>query len=176
MVLPAYFEMGDPGFPVALRFDAQGHMRSMVRMGQNHKTIQPALLPLSDTHWLALARDTSSERKIQVSQTHDAGTHWQNAASLSLPNPDASIATLQLPDGTVLLAHNTTSEGRHSLGLSASTDGVQWTPLLTVAEGSAGAEYSYPSLVWTGQHVVLSYTDQRRQIAWQRFALVPAKP
>lgn len=176
MVLPAYFEMGDPGFPVALRFDAQGHMRSMVRMGQDRKTIQPALLPLGDTHWLALARDTSSERKIQVSETRDAGAHWQDAPNLDLPNPDASIATLQLPDGTMLLAHNTSSEGRHVLGLSASADGVQWTPLLTAAQGGAGTEYSYPSLVWTGQHVLLSYTDQRRQIAWQRFALVPAKP
>jgi len=176
MVLPAYFEMGDPGFPVALRFDAQGRMRNMVRMGQSRKTIQPSLLSLSDTHWLALQRDTSGQRKIQVSETRDAGAHWQDAPNLDLPNPDASIATLQLPDGTMLLAHNTSSEGRHVLGLSASVDGVRWTPLLTVAQGSAGTEYSYPSLVWTGQHVVLSYTDQRRQIAWQRFALVPAKP
>ena len=176
MVLPAYFEMGDPGFPVALRFDAQGHMRSMVRMGQNRKTIQAALLPLSDTHWLALQRDTSGQRKIQVSETRDAGAHWQNAPGLSLPNPDASIATLQLPDGTVLLAHNTTSEGRHSLGLSASVDGVHWTPRIFAAQGGAGAEYSYPSLVWVDQHVMLSYTDQRRQIAWQRFAIRPATP
>jgi hypothetical protein len=113
MVYRSTLRWADPGFPVALRFDAQGHMRSMVHMGQSRKTIQPALLPLSNTHWLALQRDTSGQRKIQVSQTHDAGTHWQNAASLSLPNPDASIATLQLPDGTMLLAHNTSSEGRH---------------------------------------------------------------
>lgn len=176
MVLPAYFEMGDPGFAVALRFDAQGQMRSMVRMGQDRKTIQPALLPLSATHWLALARDTSGERKIRVSQTHDAGAHWQNAPNLSLPNPDASIATLQLPDGTMLMAHNTTSEGRHSLGLSTSANGLEWTPPLTAAQGSAGAEYSYPSLAWVDQHVMLSYTDQRRQIAWQRFAILPATP
>ena len=176
MVLPAYFEMGDPGFGVALRFDAQGRMRGMVRMGGDRKAIQPAFVPLGESHWLALSRDTSSQRRIRVSQTHDGGAHWQTAPSLALANPDAAIATLRLPDGTVLLAHNTTEEGRHVLGLSTSVDGVRWSPPMVVAQGEAGAEYSYPSLAWVDGHVVLSYTDQRRQIAWQRFAVVPASP
>jgi predicted neuraminidase len=176
MVLPAYFEMGHPSFPVALRFDADGRMRSITRMGQSQQMLQPALLPLSDTHWLAFSRDGSPQRRIRVSQTLDAGGNWQDSPNLDLPNPDSSVVTLRLPDGTMLLAHNNTSEGRHILDLSASVDGRQWQRITTVAQGGAGTEYSYPSLEWADQQVWLSYTDQRRQIAWQRFAVVPHSP
>ena len=176
MVLPAYFEMGHPSFPLALRFDAGGNMRSLTRMAQSQQMIQPALLPLSDTRWLALTRDASPQRRIRVSQTADAGAHWQDAPNLDLPNPDSSIAALRLPDGTMLLAHNNISEGRHRLDLSTSVDGVRWQHAMTVAQGAVGTEYSYPSLEWADQQVWLSYTDQRRQIAWQRFAVRPAKP
>jgi len=176
MVLPVYFEMGRPSFPVALRFDADGRMRSITRMAHGQNMMQPALLPLSDTSWLALARDGSPQRRIRVSQTIDAGASWQDAPNLDLPNPDSSIATLRLPDGTMLLAHNNTAEGRHILDLSTSRDGRQWQHMMTVAQGGAGTEYSYPSLAWADQQVWLSYTDQRRHIAWQRFAVVPQKP
>jgi predicted neuraminidase len=121
-------------------------------------------------------RDGSPQHRIRVSQTLDAGAHWQDAPNLDLPNPDSSVVTLRLPDGTMLLAHNNTSEGRHILDLSASVDGRQWQHMTTVAQGGAGTEYSYPSLEWADQQVWLSYTDQRRQIAWQRFAVVPHKP
>ncbi len=176
IVLPAYFEMGHPSFPVALRFDADGRMRSLTRMAQSQQMLQPALLPLSQTHWLAFSRDGSPQRRIRVSQTVDAGAHWLDAPNLELPNPDSSVVTLRLPDGTMLLAHNNTSEGRHILDLSASIDGRQWQHMTTVAQGGPGTEYSYPSLEWVDQQVWLSYTDQRRHIAWQRFAVVPHKP
>ena len=176
MVLPAYFEMGHPSFPVALRLDADGRMRSITRMAQSQQILQPALLPLSETHWLALMRDGSPQRRIRVSQTVDAGAHWLDAPNLDLPNPDSSVVTLRLPDGTMLMAHNNTSEGRHILDLSASVDGRQWQHMTTVAQGAAGTEYSYPSLEWVDQQVWLSYTDQRRRIAWQRFAVVPHTP
>ena len=176
MVLPAYFEMGHPSFPIALRFDVDGNMRSITRMAQSQQMIQPALLALSDTHWLALTRDASPQRRIRVSQTLDAGAHWRDALTLDLPNPDSSIATLRLPDGTMLLAHNNTSEGRHVLDLSASLDGHKWQRMMTVAEGGPGAEYSYPSMEWADQQLWLSYTDQRRHIAWQRFSVMPNKP
>jgi len=145
-------------------------------MAQSQQMIQPALLPLSDTRWLALTRDASPQRRIRVSQTADAGAHWRDAPNLDLPNPDSSIATLRLPDGTMLLAHNNISEGRHRLDLSTSVDGVRWQHAMTVAQGAVGTEYSYPSLEWADQQVWMSYTDQRRQIAWQRFAVRPAKP
>jgi len=48
--------------------------------------------------------------------------------------------------------------------------------MTTLAQGGPGTEYSYPSLEWADQQVWLSYTDQRRHIAWQRFTVVPHKP
>ena len=176
MVLPAYFEMGHPSFPIALRFDADGGMRSITRMAHSQQMLQPALLPLSEIHWLALMRDGSPQRRIRVSQTLDGGAHWQDAPNLDLPNPDSSVVTLRLPDGTLLLAHNNLPQGRQALDLSTSIDGVHWQQAMAVTRGGAGAEYSYPSMEWVDQQMWLSYTDQRHQIAWQRFAVVPAKP
>ncbi len=173
MVLPVYFEMGPHSSPVALRFNADGDLCSFTRMAQGRQLIQPALLALSDTRWLALMRDAGPQRRIRVSGTSDAGAHWIDTNNLPLPNPDASVATLRLPDGTLLLAHNATTEGRHILDLSASLDGMQWTRVRTLAQGNLGTEYSYPSLAWDGQQLWVSYTDQRRQIAWQRFTVSP---
>ena len=61
--------------------------------------------------------------------------------------------------------------GRPGLALSQASDGQLWTQALVLAQGSPGAEFSYPALAWADDSLWVSYTDQRRQIAWQRLAL-----
>ncbi|MDO9219459.1 MAG: exo-alpha-sialidase, partial [Thiobacillus sp.] len=56
MVLPVYFELSKK-YPVALRFDAHGGFRGMVRMSQRGYLLQPTLLMRNETDWLALLRD-----------------------------------------------------------------------------------------------------------------------
>jgi len=90
-----------------------------------------------------------------------------------LPNPDASIAGLALQPGLMFLAHNPLPDSRSVLDLSVSHDGLQWTQLLTLEHGEGSSEYSYPSMAWADNSLWVSYTDQRRAIAWQRFALTP---
>ena len=171
MVLPVYFELGAK-YPLALRFDATGELLGMVRISQRTHLLQPTLLLQSPTDWLALMRDSGVEKKIKVAASHDGGRHWQDRPDLPLHNPDSAIAGLTLAPGLMVLAHNPEPDTRAALDLSLSADGLHWTRLHRLAQGTGGAEYSYPALAWADGSLWVSYTDQRRSIAWQR--LVPS--
>jgi predicted neuraminidase len=173
MVLPAYFEIGVK-YPVALRFDAAGEFRGMVRMSQRRDLLQPTLLARSETEWLALLRDNRTDRRLRAVQTSDGGAHWQDLPDPGPANPDASVAGLALRPGLMFLAHNPRAESRAQLALSLSRDGGQgWTVLETLAQAPAGQEMSYPSMAWADDSLWVSYTEQRQGIAWQRFIWVP---
>lgn len=169
MMLPVYFELGLK-YPVALRFDATGDFRGMVRMSRRGHLLQPTLLMRSETDWLALTRDSSAARQVQAVATADGGRHWQDLPAPALPNPDASLVGLGLQQELMLLVHNPRPEGRAELALSLSTDGgAHWRAVQALAQGAAGSEFSYPSMAWADDALWVSYTDQRRAIAWQRF-------
>jgi predicted neuraminidase len=170
MILPAYFELGIK-YPVALRFDAAGEFRGMVRISNRGHLLQPTLLMRSETDWLALMRDSSPDKKIKVAQTLNGGRDWQDLPDLALNNPDAAIAGLALGPRHMVLAHNALPDSRAVLDLSASVDGLNWTRQMTLEQGQGGAEYSYPSLAWADNSLWVSYTDHRRAIAWQRLML-----
>ncbi|MFN4005594.1 MAG: exo-alpha-sialidase [Hylemonella sp.] len=173
MVLPAYFELGIK-YPVALRFDARGEFRGLVRMSARRDLLQPTLLALSETHWLALLRDNRPQRQLRAVQTRDGGRSWEDLPDPGPANPDASVAGLALRPGELVLAHNPGRASRAQLVLSASADGLNWQVLGTLAAGGDGDEYSYPSLAWSDGGLWISYTEQRRAIAWQRYAPMPA--
>ncbi len=173
MVLPAYFELGRK-YPVALRFDATGEFRGMVRMSRRGHLLQPTLLMRTQSDWLALMRDNSPRGRLAAAQTSDGGLNWQDLPDLPLHNPDSSVAGLALRPGTMFLAHNPLPGSRSVLDLSMSPDGLQWTRLLRLERGEGQSEYSYPALAWADDSLWVSYTDRRRSIAWQRFALTSA--
>jgi predicted neuraminidase len=52
-------------------------------------------------------------------------------------------------------------------------DGRAWVLAQSLAHGSGADEYSYPALAWADDSLWVSYTDQRRSIAWQRFSFSP---
>jgi hypothetical protein len=124
-------------------------------------------------HWIALMRDTRPDGHITAAQTLDGGQHWSDLPDLIETNPDAAVAGLALAPGQSLLAHNTSPHSRELLDLSASPDGLHWAREQALAHGAESDEYSYPAVVWADQSLWVSYTDHRRSIAWQRFA-VPA--
>lgn len=176
MVLPVYFEIGVK-YPLALRFDAAGEFRGMVRMSRQRDMLQPTLLARSETEWLALLRDIRPERKLRAVQTRDGGLSWKDLPDPGPSNPDASAVGLALGPDLMFLAHNPRAESRAQLVLSQSRDGGQsWTVLEQLAQAPTGREMSYPSMVWADNSLWISYTEQRQAIAWQRFVLMPAKP
>ena len=169
MVLPVYFEMGIK-YPVALRFDAGGAFLGMVRISSRHHLLQPTLLMAEESRWLALMRDQRIDGKVAVSQTLDGGQHWSDLPNLTLHNPDSSVAALALAPGHMFLVHNSLPKGRNVLDLSASEDGQKWLLAQTLARGTGQDEYSYPALAWADGSLWVSYTEQRKAIAWQRFS------
>ena len=174
MMLPTYFELGAK-YPLSLRFDAQGEFRAMARISQRRDLLQPTMLAQSDTEWLALMRDSGQSKKIRVAQTLDAGQLWQDRPDLDLQNPDAAVAGLALAQGQMLLAHNPSEKSRAVLALSTSADGLQWVQIDTVEQNFVDAENSYPAMAWSDHSLWLTYTDQRRSIAWRRYALPQAR-
>lgn len=175
MLLPAYFELGIK-YPVALRFDAQGEFRGMVRMSGRGDLLQPTVLMRSETEWIALMRDNRAARQLRAAQTTDGGQHWQDLPDPGLPNPDASIVGLALQPGQMWLAHNPRPDSRAQLVLSRSSDGLHWTQVEMLAQGGDRSEFSYPSMAWVDGSLWVSYTEQRQGIAWQRFIFLPAVP
>lgn len=169
MVLPVYFELGRK-YPVALRFDAQGEFKGMTRISSRSNLLQPTLVPMGESNWLALMRDNRLAGNVAVAQTLDGGQTWHDLPKLALINPDASIVGLTLSPQQHVLAHNSSPGSRRVLDLSQSANGRDWTLLHTLAQGGDIAEFSYPAMAWAEGNLWVSYTDHRHVIAWQRFA------
>ena len=172
MVLPVYFELGVK-YPVALRFDADGRFSSMVRISRRPYLLQPSLLMLGESRWLALMRNHAATGRVGAALSDNAGTDWVDLPDLSLTNPDASIAGMGLSPGHMVLAHNSSIGSRSVLDLSSSADGLNWHLEHTLARGAPPDEFSYPSMAWVDGKLWISYTDGRRRIAWQRFTYAP---
>lgn len=172
MVLPVHFELGIK-YPVTLRFNAHGDFLGMVRISSRKHLLQPTLLTISESHWLALMRDQRPNGKVAAAQTTSGGQHWTDLPDLALDNPDASVAGFALAPGRMFLAHNSSPRSRSELDLSESTEGRTWRLTHELADGSGADEFSYPSIAWADNTLWVSFTDQRRRIAWQRFAAMP---
>jgi predicted neuraminidase len=169
MMLPAYFELGMK-YPVALRFDGNGDFKGMVRVSARTHTLQPALAAFDESNWLAVMRNQRRGGKVTVAQTLDGGQHWQDLPDLALVNPDSSVAAMALAPGQLWLVHNSSAHSRNVLELSHSADGHAWTTVLRLEQGYGADEYSYPAMAWADDSLWVSYTDQRKRIAWQRFS------
>jgi predicted neuraminidase len=171
MLLPVYFELGIK-YPVALHFGPGGEYKGQIRMSRRDHLLQPSVVAMGASTWLAFLRDNSREAKIGRIQSSDAGESWQDLPNLSLVNPDASIALLGLPGGALALVHNPLATGRQRLDLSLSSDGVDWQLARTLEQGGAQSEFSYPALTLQGDSLWVTYTQQRQRIAWQRFSIL----
>ncbi|MFM8246898.1 MAG: exo-alpha-sialidase [Burkholderiaceae bacterium] len=167
VVLPVYFELGSK-YPALARLDRSGNFQDIRRISDKLNLLQPALLPISDRHWLAYMRMSGGTQRIALAETQDAGTHWKDQPDLDLPNPNASVATLNA-NGTYALTYNPSTKGRDTLVTATSLDGLRWQSAAELARGAIGDEYSYPAMLWHDNALWISYTDRRQRIAWQRF-------
>ena len=136
--------------------------------------IQPALWESSPGHVHALLR--TSAGCVFRSDSCDGGRSWTRAYPLDVPNNNSGIDVAQAADGRLFLALNPTSGDfvkRTPLCIYESTDqGRTFHAFATVnAEPvneftGESAEFSYPSLVLKDETLHLSYTYNRRSIAY----------
>jgi predicted neuraminidase len=175
MLLPVHFEIGVK-HAAALRFDALGAFKGMVRLSQRKYQLQPTLLAQTPSQWTALMRDIRPEGHVTAAHTDDSGMQWADLPDLAMVNPNAATAGMSLSAGQSVLAYNSSPYSRELLDLSVSQDTLHWTAIASVAHGKLGDEFSYPAVAWADGSLWVSYTDNRRRIAWQRFAVPEPTP
>ena len=112
----------------------------------------------------------SSEGAIYRSDSEDGGKTWSEGYKSGLPNPNSGIDLTKLPDGTLVLAYNpdTTNWGSRSpLSLAISFDnGKTWPKILDIDSGDKKDEFSYPAVISYGDTIAVSYTWNRKNIAY----------
>jgi predicted neuraminidase len=184
--LPAYHEfIHKRGLWVQLSPD--GHVLRTSAMQGGPRSLQPAVAPIDATRAVAMLRRGSDGRgarpdapppAVLRTLSADGGASWSASEATGIPNPDAGVALLRLPDGSLLLACNPLTRGRHVLALMRSTDdGLTWAEESVVEDGPPDAEFSYPCLALAPDgSVLLSYTLRRERIRVRTFRLAEAVP
>ena len=129
--------------------------------------IQPTLWVGRDGTIRAYLR--SNTGRIWESRSTDDGVTWSVAKPTALPNNNSGIDLAVAEDGALYLALNTTSGNwakRSVLELWRSADdGATWTPFRTL-EREENGEFSYPCVVAVPGGLALTYTWNRKRIAF----------
>lgn len=130
--------------------------------------IQPTLWESSPGEVHALLR--SSEGAIYRTDSKDYGKNWSPAYKTSLENPNSAIDVIQLSKDTLALACNPDDANwgsRGTLILALSYDnGKTWPEKITIESGKKEDEFSYPAIIDFGDTVAVTYTWQRKKIAF----------
>ena len=133
--------------------------------------IQPTLWESEPGRIHALFRSTDG--RVHRADSVDDGHTWSRARATDLPNNNSGLDLARLPDGTLALACNPVAgnwAARTPLSVLISRDnGRTWPHRLDVEQGAG--EFSYPAIIARGDDLELSYTWNRRRIA---FVPIPA--
>ncbi len=166
-LLPAHHEFMNK-FPEYLVLDSVGNFLHKQRIPFGNGLIQPAFVAQGDAQLQAYFRPTNEQKQI-LSASYKKG--WDAALqNTSLPNPDAGIAVVTLPNQQLLMAYNPSTENRNKLALALSEDGTKWRAVAEIENGK-DSEFSYPSLAVHGDEIDLTYSYQRQYIKHARFNL-----
>ena len=125
MGLPAYHEFIGK-FGELLHLDGTGRILDKQRLTAGGSgALQPVVLVKDSSNALVLMRYSGKDtpRRAISTATNDASRHWTSPVKSALPNPDAALSALVLPDGKMLAALNYQEQGRDALSLAISTDG-----------------------------------------------------
>ncbi|MCC6142970.1 MAG: exo-alpha-sialidase, partial [Candidatus Hydrogenedentes bacterium] len=133
--------------------------------------IQPTFWESAPGEVHALMRTGSG--RLWRSDSADGGRTWTPVYATSIPNNNSGVDLVRLHDGRLLLVSNPVGIPfgfRNVLLLSVSTDdGLHWQPVARLEYSwNPFQEYSYPSIVPTGDGVAVSYTWKRERVrTWQ---------
>jgi len=133
--LPVYHEFIGK-FGELLRIGRTGTIIDKKRLSTGNTSLQPVVLIKSTRQAMALMRYSGkSPKRVIATVTDDAGQHWGEPVKTGLPNPDAAITGVVIPDGRILLALNDTEQGRDTLSLVVSSDGgITWKTVYSLED------------------------------------------
>jgi len=133
--------------------------------------IQPTLWESQPNHVSMLLRST--EGLIYRSDSIDGGKCWREAYATSLPNNNSGIDLVKTAGGMLALVHNPVGANwgpRTPLVVSLSEDdGLTWQQALVLEEGEG--EFSYPAIIEAGGKLYITYTWNRKKIAFWELTL-----
>lgn len=139
--------------------------------GNRRGFIQPCFWETEPGHVHMLLR--SSEGSIFRADSADYGVTWSEAYSIGLPNNNSGLDVVQCENGMLVLCSNPVADNwgaRTPLTLQISLDGgITWREE-AVLENTPG-EYSYPAVICEGNVLRVSYTYNRKTIAYREFVL-----
>lgn len=147
---------------------------SRKRLGLPVAMIQPTLWESEPGKVHALVR--TSVRHAYRSDSDDYGKTWCKAYPTAIKNNNSGLDVTKLPDGTLVLISNPVAKNwgdRAPLTLMRSTDnGVTWEEFMVLEKReSHDDEYSYPAIVCVGTKLYITYTWQRKKIAYWEIEL-----
>lgn len=133
--------------------------------------IQPTLWEAPQGHVHALMR--SSAGFVYRSDSEDYGETWSPAYATSMPNNNSGLDCARLEDGRIALVCNPVEKDwgpRSPLTLFLSGDNGETFQKLTDLETEPG-EYSYPAVIAHGNTLHITYTWNRKSIAYREMEL-----
>jgi len=164
--LPIYHEFVGQ-FPEMLWLRPNGNRLSATktRMTGGHSFIQPVIVPMGPKHAIAYLRNLTADRCIGYQETQDAGRTWTAPRSLSLPNPNSSMAAVRLSNGSVLMAFNDSTKNREDMTLAVSLDGINdWTRIMEL-DRVPKEFFAYPYLIQSSDGMIhLVYSWKMRKV------------
>ena len=174
---PVYLTSGEIGLPIYHEFVGQfpemlwlrpnGNQLSATktRMTGGHSFIQPVIVPMGPKHAIAYLRNLTAERCIGYQETQDAGRTWTAPRSLSLPNPNSSMAAVRLSNGSVLMAFNDSKENREDMTLAVSADGINdWKRIMRL-DRVPQEFFAYPYMIQSSDGLIhLVYSWKMRKV------------
>ena len=136
--LPVYHEFLGK-FGELLRLSNDGTVLDKQRLSSGKSSIQPVVLVENPKQALVLMRYTGAPTmRVIATHTNDAGQHWGAPIKTGLPNPDAAVSGVVLPDGRMLVVANDLEQGRDALSLLASSDnGGTWQKIYQLEDQRA---------------------------------------
>lgn len=115
----------------------------------------------------------STEEKIYRADSEDYGKTWSKAYETVLPNNNSGIDVVKCEDGTLILCSNPVAKNwgpRTPITLQVSKDNGETWKEAVVLEDIPG-EYSYPCIICKDKKVYVTYTYDRKSIAFWQFDL-----
>lgn len=185
-MLPVYHELADK-YPLALFFDAQGHMQFSKRLNNLRGQLQPSIVATTSSECLEFSRSYHADYAY-LQHCDDMGNVWHKPIQTNLINYDSSSVLVNI-GGEVVLIHNDGFNNpllelyqlyaedihihsRASLSifwLKDSTQGM-FERLLTL-DISKNGEVSYPAAVLDSENLYITYTYNRKQIKYTKVRL-----
>ncbi len=166
---PTWLPFIDISYDDCVTWEKQGIIDSKKTRGVPVPMIQPTLWESAPGKVHAILR--TSVRHAYRSDSEDGGKTWCKAYPAPVKNNNSGLDVTKMPDGSLILISNPVAKNwgdRAPLTLMRSTDnGNTWEEIFVLERRHDHEdEFSYPAIVNVGNVLHITYTWQRKKVAY----------